>query len=329
MKKISTLFLAFALGAIVGIWIAGPIARTRLLKEIENGGRKNPSRSESKPLEVGAISSGKTSSVVLQHTGEKYGTADFSVPLSRQYDRLKYAAEHGDMHAICKLIKSFDYCVNESKHIRDVEDMMDRAASSAGEGGNSDGVLSQIYEIQSKADKAVWFCSDLPVDNDSELMRWIHQAAERGDVAAMVRFSIDPPIGEITLNNVDAAYLFKKESPKILEKAVRHGDISAIRSMFQAQVSGFIGSGYGVVPIDRNPVMLIATAEVLMAYGDDLIKADVDAYLRSAPHDVAKARSSAAAHQLKEVIEEAVIASNSGSLADGSKPYIKSRSLCD
>jgi hypothetical protein len=145
----------------------------------------------------------------------------------------------------------------------------------------------------------------------------------------MVRFSTDPPLGQMTLANAEAVYLFTKEAPRILEKAVMRGDMNAIRSMFYAQTAGVLDTDYGSVPVDRNPAMLVATAHVLRAFADKQVRADVDEYLGSPPSDVMKIVSSSAVQQLQMQIRNAVLESDRGISESNSTASSRSRPVCE
>jgi hypothetical protein len=320
---------AFAVGGLVGFLIASAIGPSRPPAEKGDSHGSEPLAVESADRETVSSDSGTRSIGGQWRSGMSGATVDFSVPLSKQYDRLKVAADRGDLRAVCKLIRSFEHCVKGSREAEMVESLLDRAAKEPDENPKIDGVLSEIEEQQSRAQKVDWFCADLPVDKDVELTRRTYQAAELGDLGAMVRFSTDPPLGQITLANAEAGYLFTKEAPRILEKAVMRGDINAIRSMFYAQTSGVLDTDYGSVPVDRNPAMLVATADVLRAFADQQVRADVDEYFGSPPSDVMKIASSSAVQQLQMEIRKAVLESDTGISAGNPPASPRSRPLCE
>jgi hypothetical protein len=324
-----TIVPAFTVGGLAGFLIAGAIGRGLPLTGRGDDDGSGSLVAASTNLTVVPFNARVRPSTEQWRSGMSDVAVDFSVPLSKQYDRLKVAADRGDLRSVCKLIRSFEHCLKGSKEAEMIESLLDRAAKDSENDPHVSGVASEIEELQSRTQKAEWFCSDLPVDKDVELTRRTYQAAELGDLGAMVRFSTDPPLGQMTLANAEAVYLFTKEAPRILEKAVMRGDMNAIRSMFYAQTAGVLDTDYGSVPVDRNPAMLVATAHVLRAFADKQVRADVDEYLGSPPSDVMKIVSSSAVQQLQMQIRNAVLESDRGISESNSTASSRSRPVCE
>lgn len=250
------------------------------------------------------------------HAVKSDSRVDHSTPLSEQYEGLRAAADAGDFRAICKLVRSLDYCVSGSRSIEIPDSMLHLAIEGSADAphGNDnrlDEIATEIEKTQLLASRVEWFCADLPVDKDGELTKRLYQAAQKGDLGAMVRFSLDPPLGQMSLANAEAVSLFKKEAPRLLENAMMHGDMRAVRAMYSAQTMGVMDTDFGGVPVDRNPELLAVAANLLRESGDEETRREVEEYLASAPAEVRSLSASPKVQQLQRRIRSARLRSGS------------------
>ncbi len=263
------------------------------------------------------------------HAVQAHSRIDHSIPLSEQYDGLRAAADAGDIRAICKLVRSLDYCVNGSRSIEVPDSVLSLAIegsadAQSGSDNRLDEIATEIEKTHQSASRVQWFCANLPVDKDGELTKRLYQAAQRGDLDAMVRFSLDPPLGQMSLANVEAVSLFKKEAPRLLENAAMRGDMRAVRAVYSAQTTGVLDTDFGGVPVDRNPELLVAAANLLRESEDEETRREVEAYLASAPAEVRSLSASSKVQQLQRRIRSARIRSGSTAsppTATGSNPH--------
>lgn len=250
------------------------------------------------------------------HAVRSDSRVDHSIPLSEQYDGLRAAADAGDIRAICKLVRSLDYCVNGSRSIEIPDSVLHLAVEGAadaehGSDNRLDEIATEIEKTHLQASRVQWFCANLPVEKDGELTKRLYQAAQRGDLGAMVRFSLDPPLGQMSLANAEAVSLFMKEAPRLLENAVMHGDMRAVRAMYSAQTTGILDTDFGGIPVDRNPELLAAAANLLRESGDEDTRREVEEYLASAPAEVRSLSASSKVQQLQRRIRSARLRSGS------------------
>jgi len=327
-SRLLAMLPAFVAGGLAGFMIASAGERRPMNDGRDDGDRPAASTIDtSRPGSAGPTLNLRRESEA-RITAVANATIDFSTPLSKQYAQLKAAADNGDIRAVCKLVRSFEHCIKGSQEIEMAESLLDLAANTTGDDERVNDLVSEIDQQQSKSEKVRWFCADLPVDNHVELTKRTYQAADLGDLGAMVRFSLDPPLGQLTLQNAEAAHLFRKEAPRMLERAVLAGDMKAIRSMFYAQTTGAIDTDYGTVPIERDPALLLATANVLRTFADQQVRADVEEYMGSAPPEVTNIASSSRVRQLQREIRSAAIKSDKGAASIGSITQSPARPVC-
>jgi hypothetical protein len=216
------------------------------------------------------------------------------------------------MGAVCKLVRSLEYCANGHRNGDMIDLLIDEAAKEVDGSEAHKTAFAAIEEHQRQAEKVEWYCSALQVPISGERMRRLHQAAEFGDVGAMVRFSLNPPLDRVTIENANEAGLFRDEAPRMLERAVLLGDLNAVRAMFMAQRVGILDTDYGSIPVPRNTEMLIATANVLREFADQQTRSDVEEYLAVMPPQEIPPFSSTKALRLQKRIREALVRSPSG-----------------
>jgi hypothetical protein len=233
---------------------------------------------------------------------------DFSTPLRLQVKRLSTAADRGDANAVCKLIKSFSYCTNikEMQVVR--ESMLTAAAEHQQHAGESVKALDEIINYENDIQKASVFCTGLArVSVESELTRRLLQAAEAGDIGAMQRFVFDPPLrAEAPLSVADAMVLYSKKAPEILKEMAFRGDIQAIQALYEAHSGGFLVTDFGDVPVERDPEILAAAADVLVEFGESYVQKDVSDRLASGTIKSAASTSRRSA-QLREIMRKSVM----------------------
>jgi hypothetical protein len=233
---------------------------------------------------------------------------DFSTPLRLQVKRLSAAADRGDANAVCKLIKSFEYCKNIVEMESARESFLVAAAEHQQNNGESVNDLDEIIKYENDIQKAYDFCTDLAgVSVESELTRRLLQAAEAGDIGAMQMFVFDPPLSaEAPLSVADAMVLYSKKAPEILKEMAFLGDVQAIEALYEAHSRGFFAKDFGDVPVDRDPEILAAAADVLVEFGESYVQKDVSDRLASGTIKSAASTSRRSA-QLRERMRKSVM----------------------
>lgn len=192
---------------------------------------------------------------------------DFSSPFAMQYAKLASRADKGDLQASCMLVRGLDYCASRDRLRSDLMDAMDTAAVASETSPINDATMNHLVVKDESAARADVFCGGLQVPFASELARRTYQAAEQGDVGAMLRFGLDPPLGgDINLGNAEIAAIYRKEAPRLLQKAAMMGSLEAVRAIFEAQLRGAILGDYGVVPVEHDPDLLLAAAAVMRRF---------------------------------------------------------------
>ncbi|MFZ5636538.1 MAG: hypothetical protein ACOY82_08110 [Pseudomonadota bacterium] len=233
---------------------------------------------------------------------------DFSTPLNSQIGRLSIAADAGDIDAICKLVRSFDYCRGIGRMQGVEESLYEEAAALEADGQELiGGVIEEIRRSDDEIMQAQAFCSNLGVSVEYELTRRLLQAADRGDVLAMNRFVFGPPIeGSSALDMSGAMHIFRKNVHVVLKSAAFHGDIRAIQALYYAQKSGAISTDYGDVKVDRDPELIAAIAQVLIEFGDSDVRYEASEHLSSS--EVGSGiMSSARSAQLREKMRKSLL----------------------
>jgi hypothetical protein len=233
---------------------------------------------------------------------------DFSTPLRLQLKRLSAAADRGDANAACKLIKSFFYCINIEEMLVIRKSMLDAAAEHRQHTGGSVHELDEIINHENGIQKAYDFCTNLSgLSVESELTRRLLQAAENGDIGAMQRFVFDPPLrAESPLSVAGAMVLYSEKAPEILKEMAFLGDIHAVQTLYQAHSKGFFATNFGDVPVERDPEILAAAADVIVEFGDPYFQKDVSDLLASGMIKSA-ALTSRRSEQFRERMRKSVV----------------------
>lgn len=231
---------------------------------------------------------------------------DVSTPFALQYKSIAERADRGDLDAICSLVHALDYCGSRNRMRSEAQAILDTAASQPSGGLQEAALMRDLLATEAATAAADRFCQSLGEAHGPELARRIHQAAQQGDLGAMIQFALRPPLGSgIDVENADIAVRYRKEASRLLERAAMLGSRDAVRAMLIAQLQGSLVSGYGEVPVQRDADLLFAAAAVVRRFdGPEL---DAESELAQALGKVHTSAPSQRAVSLKVSMEQAVI----------------------
>jgi hypothetical protein len=249
---------------------------------------------------------------MAEHASIRGRDIDFSMPLHLQLKQLSLAADRGDANAICKLVKSLAHCQGIDRMVNNKESLLATLSRNAIDIKNAEKMVDEVIQYEDDIHKAQAFCSDLGISIESELTKRLLQAADHGDISALERLAFDPPLtADAPLNAAETTLHYKERAPEFLRQLAFHGDVNAIKALYDAHSSGVIGTQFGDIPVERDSELLAAITDVLVELGDAEVRSDVSELIASGAIKSA-IPTSARSVQLRDRLRKSVVEATTG-----------------
>jgi len=230
---------------------------------------------------------------------------DLSAPFAGRYEQIAERADRGDLDAICTIVHALEHCRSRERMRADAQAIEGMIASQPPDGEHAAALMRDLLAKEAEIAGADRFCEHLDAADGPELAQRTYQAAQHGDVGAMVRFALRPPLGgEIDVEGAEIAVLYRKEAMRLLERAALLGSRDAARALLIAQVRGNLVGDYGELPVRSDPDLLFAAAAVVRRF--DGPQLDVESELAQALSAANTSAPSPRAADLKAAMEAAV-----------------------
>lgn len=186
-------------------------------------------------------------------------------------------ADAGDPKATCTLSWVVDRCT----HALEIEEhrsallemslLLDRRYP-----GKAEAFVSEADAQASVLAEIAAICGNVDEKLRSQGARRMYRSAKLGHVRAMVRFALDPPVGEDGTIDDTLAAAHRAEAMTMLVKAADAGDLEALRGLYLADFGGYLPSDYGTIRLHRNLARAYAAGAILRQHARADYHPDLD-----------------------------------------------------
>lgn len=239
--------------ALIALTVAGTLAAWFALRSAENVGQvtsesKDPksadvhSESEvSEPIRESEVQIASESAPDGSHSASAVETAQvpplppIGVPLKDVLNDLKQRAADGDARAACRLSSDLSKC----RFLPRIREMLSteitsaaRAVAGSTEVARATRAATQLSALRERSERV---CSGITDETSRDAWRFLLQAANRGHVDSMLRFSIQPPLNEQNFAyDLEGWNAYKENALPLLERAAASGSTLAVYHLFRA-----------------------------------------------------------------------------------------------
>lgn len=169
-----------------------------------------------------------------------------NTPIADVVLQLKAAAESGNPQAACRLGVELARCWHTDRLLND--------PSFKGRSVNDEPAMLPLLDDQK-------LCAGVSTKDKNEAWRYLLQAAQAGNVAAMSKFALNPPLStENFVSNIEGWQAVRDFGPQFLLTAIDRGDVRALYRAFFASFSGLGPGGESLLRKDAYQALVYGKA---------------------------------------------------------------------
>lgn len=190
------------------------------------------------------------------------------VPVAEFYDELKLRADSGEVAANCRLGTELARCAAFAVQRRQVAALLAKAADQAEGSARATDYLAEARRLERNIAPIADHCQGLPADAfDRPPWSYVYFAANRGDVPAILAFTVYPPMDvDHFTADIDGWKVYHEEAGRLLELAARKGSPVAMFQLAWAYANFPVAGGAPIEPFE--PIKAIAWARAAQPYAN-------------------------------------------------------------